>query len=151
MSEGGRWPLCFNCNFVCTSMEKSFLYISNVSCSFWYDWIWNSLRCSSRYFQAEAFLFCSVLGLVLAFVLVGVHSSLSLGLPCPLQNFIGAAIGLLLVFLARIFVLVSCESGFGCRDSCYCFSLFVARSHGLVCFYSNQPIFCCSLICCPTV
>jgi hypothetical protein len=77
-------------------MEKSFLYISDVSCGFWYGLIWNSLRYSSHYFQDEAFLFCSVLGLVLAFILVGVHSSLSLGLPCPLQNFVGAAIDLLL-------------------------------------------------------
>jgi hypothetical protein len=37
-----------------------------------------------------------VSGLVLAFVLVGVHSSLFLALPCPHQDFVGAAIGLLL-------------------------------------------------------
>jgi hypothetical protein len=77
-------------------MEKSFLYISDVSCDFWYGWIGNSLSCSSHYFEDEAFLFCSVLGLVLVFILVGVHSSLSLGLLCPLQNFVGAAFDLLL-------------------------------------------------------
>jgi hypothetical protein len=84
------------------------------------------LRCSSRYFQAEAFLFCSVLSLVLAFVLEGVHSSLSLGLLCPLQNFLVLpSVSCLqdLVFLGGIFVLAGCKSGFSCRDSYCCFSL----------------------------
>jgi hypothetical protein len=46
-------------------------------------------------FSSQSFSF--LLGpLVLAFGQVSVHSSLSLGLLCPHQNFIGAAIGLLL-------------------------------------------------------
>jgi hypothetical protein len=45
-----------------------------------------------------------------------------------------------LVFLAGIFVLTCCESGFSCQDSCCHFSLFVARSRGSVRLFSLFPL-----------